>query len=571
MNKSLFLFLSLLALLILFSCGNVTVSPAFTLETVNLKDLQDEDVYFIFTNPSPVDEAPVPPSVNYGHLENRSSGSRDEENPSPVRPVAYTESGGIIDAQLWKISEDLNPETGDPSRGSGVSFVYVPPSEDIGTSITFRGVSDIDNVPDNDMNIDATCREKVSYDGKTLVIYVADDCWSDGGTKANLVTEPMVTALRDEFLLSGGENDIRDWVTDIYGEPWGAHSFSNMIEPGAEDYITILLYDIAGDESTNGGIVGYFNSGNNYLKTSFPDSNERLMFAMDAVLFAEKDDTSWEDTDYWPQSVFSTLAHEFQHMVHYYQKQIVFGAGFSTWLNEMCSMVTEDLLADKIGVPGPRGVDPPEPLTDDGSAGDPGYCSSTRISTYNYWADDSLTLWGSSLEEKYISYASAYSFGAYIARNYGGAALLRKIVRSEWTDEQAVTRGISALDYGDKSFGELLTEWAVAALDSDSSDNSEQTFNTGGFRSSSPDNFEREGYNLGSIDLYNYDAVNGSDIRPNSGPVPYGDVDGTFNPGNLEATPPASNIIFLAGRNLSGDVSWDVELPRGMTLTVYQK
>jgi len=564
MNKSLPLFLSLLVLLTFFGCSNGDDGPAFTVKTISLTGLQNEDVYFIFTNPSPVDEAPVAPSVTYNQLGDRSSRSSDEESSSLFRTAAIPESGGIIDAQLWKTPEGLNPEAGDFSRGAGVSFAYVPPTEDIGTEKTFMGVTGIDD----DLNIPATCRVKVTLDGKTLVIYVADDCWTAGGTKANLVTDTMVAALRNEFLLSGGGNDIRDWVTDIYGEPWGVPAYSNMIEPGAEDYITILLYDIAGDNSVDGGIVGYFNSGNNFLITSYSDSNERLMFAMDAVLFAEEDGGSWEDTDYWPQAVFSTLAHEFQHMVHYYQKQIVFGVNPSdVWLNEMCSLVTEDLLADKIEVTGPRGVDPPT----EGSAALPGDCSSTRISTYNYWNDDSLTDWGSTTEDKLISYASSYAFGAYLSRNYGGAALFREIVQSEWTDEQAITEAISTLGYGNKSFGELLIEWAEAALGSDSIDPTGPGYNSGDFRHSSPSDPEGAGYNLGSINLYNYAAEDGTNTVTTNGLVPYGTEEGTFDPGSLTATPPATNVIFLAGSNLSGDISWDVEIPRGMTLTVYQK
>jgi len=567
MNKARFLFLSLLVLLTFFSCTNGDDGPAFTLETVSLKGLQDEDVYFIFTNPSPDDTAPVAPSVTYSQLESRSdeSGSPDGESSSLFRTAAVPDSGGIIDAQLWKTPEGLNIEAGALSRGSGVSFVYVPPSEDIGTEKTFIGVSSIDA----DTSIPATCRSIDSFDGKTLVIYVADDCWfeNDNGSKDSYVDQGMVDALGDEFLPVNGDKGIRDWVTDIYGEPWGDHPYSNMIESGAEDYMTILLYDIAGDNSTNGGIVGYFNSGNNFLKTSYSDSNERLMFAMDAVLYATESDGSWDKTDYWPQSVFSTLAHEFQHMVHYYQKQIVSGVGSSAWFNEMCSLVTEDLLADKIGVPGPRGVDPPT----DGSAAFPGDCSSTRISTYNYWSDDSLTHWGSNIEDQLKSYASAYAFGAYLARNYGGAALFREIVQSEWTDEQAVIQAISTLGYGNKSFGELLTEWAVAALGSDNIDTTGLSYNSGDFRTSSPSDPEGAGYNLGSINLYNYAADDGTNGGSLSGPVPYGDENGTFNPLSLEATPPASNVIFLAGSNLSGDVFWDVEIPRGMTLTVLRK
>ena len=111
----------------------------------------------------------------------------------------------------------------------------------------------------------------------------------------------------------------------------------------------------------------------------------------------------------------------------------------------------------------------------------------------------------------------------------------------------------------------------MAVLDSDSVDTTGLTFNTGDFRTSSPEDPEGTGYNLGSINLYNYIADYETISNPTMGPVPFGDENGTFNPDYLKATPPASNVIFLAGSNLNGDASWDVEIPRGMTLTVFTK
>ena len=127
------------------------------------------------------------------------------------------------------------------------------------------------------------------------------------------------------------------------------------------------------------------------------------------------------------------------------------------------------------------------------------------------------------------------------------------------------------MGYGNKSFGDLLVEWAEAALGSDSVTPAGLTYNSGDFRSSSPSDPSGTEYNLGSINLYNYDARNGWDIWPRKGPVPYGDEADTFSPGNLKNTPPASNVIFLAGRALVGDASWEVEIPRGMTLEVLRK
>ena len=75
------------------------------------------------------------------------------------------------------------------------------------------------------------------------------------------------------------------------------------------------------------------------------------------------------------------------------------------------------------------------------------------------------------------------------------------------------------------------------------------------------------GFTLGSINFYNYPARDSGIM----GPVPFGNTTGTFNPASLTSIPAASNIIFLAGEHLSGNKSWVVEIPTGITLTVLRK
>ena len=54
-------------------------------------------------------------------------------------------------------------------------------------------------------------------------------------------------------------------------------------------------------------------------------------------------------------------------MIHFYQKRVVQDTISEAWLNEMASEVTEDLIADKMMVSGPRGV-----AYNDPTAGDSG-------------------------------------------------------------------------------------------------------------------------------------------------------------------------------------------------------
>ncbi len=79
----------------------------------------------------------------------------------------------------------------------------------------------------------------------------------------------MVDAIADTFLLGdGSDNDIYDWVTNIYGEEWDSdaqNKYPNLI--GADNEITILLTDIDGDNSPKGGVIGFFWSKDNFDKS----------------------------------------------------------------------------------------------------------------------------------------------------------------------------------------------------------------------------------------------------------------------------------------------------------------
>jgi len=382
---------------------------------------------------------------------------------------------------------------------------------------------------------EATARKVVSdiptvLGNKTLNIWVSNDSF-DGPdcTKSRCVTQSMVDALANNFLSTGVDNDIYDWVTNIYGEEWEAdnNGYSNLIS--ANDEITILLTDIDGDDSANGGVVGFFWSKDNFLATSVSGSNERVMFYIDAVMFANGVDT-WDIDDFWPKELISTLAHEFQHMINFYQKYILLDSNTDTWINEMLSESTEDLVATKIRHIGPRGV-----AYTDGSAGDPGNTLG-RYPLFNANNTLSLTTWTNQLED----YSNVNAFGAYLLRNYGGAALLHDIMHNGFEDEQAVVDAVNKSANGSgKTFSDLLSEWGVAVMLSDH-DNLVNTpfYNTGDFTYS---DYNGIIYDMGSINFFNY-----------SPPPTIYTTSGTVQP--------EGNYYYKIGENLTGDINISLEL-----------
>jgi len=347
---------------------------------------------------------------------------------------------------------------------------------------------------------EATLQKQISdisteFGNKTLNIWVSNDSFDSGSgcNKSKCVTQEMVDALADTFLRSGDNNDIYDWDTNIFGEEWGnnAKNISSYFI-SATDTIDILLTDIQNDDSTNGGVLGYFYSKDNYESSAVSGSNEKIMFYIDSVLFANGDG-NWDIDDFWPKEMVSTLAHEFQHMIHFYQKTVLrANKGTDTWLNEMLSETMEDIIATKIKHSGPRGVS-----YTDGSAGDPGNREG-RYPDFNKYNTLSLTSWDGTLAD----YSKVNAFGAYLVRNYG-VGILHDIVQSKYVHEDAVEYAIQKTPEGEnKTFDDLLREWGVAViLSSIESPNNLPTYNTGDFIESSYNNIT---YDLGSINFFNY-------------------------------------------------------------------
>jgi hypothetical protein len=403
--------------------------------------------------------------------------------------------------------------------------------------------------------VPATCRKVVpdvaiaGSGTRTLNIWVADDCWdaTAPGWRTYRITQPMVDALALQFLRTGLSNDIYDWVTAMLGPEWGLHPYIDLIT--ANDEITILLCDIADDNSANGGIVGYFWSKDNYTTAYEPQSSARVMFTIDAVMYAHGDNPpTWLPTDYWPEEIYSTLAHEFQHMIHFYQRGVLHNAmvGGDTWINEMASQVVEDLLADKMDVIGPRGV-----TGTDGTAGSP-YNNQGRLPMFNAYNDISLADWGGSgaLE----SYSVTYAFGAWLARNYGGAMLLNRLMQCTSTGRTSIEDIVSQATNKAEYFPRLMQRWSAAQLLSDVTDAPPgYRYNSGTFFSST---VGAAAYKLGSINLFNYS------------PAP------TLYTGQVAGTSPhlsTSATLFHAATLATGPWKWTFDMPPGLIASVIVK
>lgn len=518
----------------------------------------DKDLYFVITNGSPSRSAILPRGAMSSADAAPNARASQPGFSRPPDPVA--ESRGPLIRGKPGYAEVPVPEVR-PGESRGMSGRVLAESPEIGDRRTFYA----DYTRFDDL-VPATLRylsepiEVSATETRTLEIWVADHAWHEGGDAANLTTEEMVDTMGRRFLAPGFDNDIYDWVRGVYGAEWGPHDHPALIPSTGR--ISILLLDIDADDATETGVLGYYYSRDNQLASNDPESNERIMFYMDSVFYGTRDagETRWSVDQELPSVMLSTLAHELQHTVNFYQKSVLRGVGSKTWLNEMASLMAEDLVAQRLGVSGPRGV-----AADTGGAGESGLTGG-RLPRFNNYNTTSLTRWSSDIESVRSDYAASYAFGAFLLRNYGGAQVAHDIVHSLSGDYAAVVEAVRRAG-GDVSpdvgtaFRQLLADWGLAVLVSDvEGPDYRIEYNTGSWIAGR--SLAGSQLRLGSINLYNY-TFEDSGL---AGPRLYRPED---LGGALTVSYPASNILVYAGRYGAARTvaRWSIELPSDLTVS----
>ena len=208
---------------------------------------------------------------------------------------------------------------------------------------------------------------------------------------------------------------------------------ANVIPVGNK--VSILIFDINSD-ATRGqtsGTFGYFYAYDLYKDTY---SNEKHIFYLD-------DYFTKNATEY----IYSTLAHEFQHMLNHINKKIKYTNNNSleieTWYTEMLSLISEEMLQETCG------------LNDDQSP-------KSRLDIFNLFYNKGFTNWRSG-NEVYISYANAYAFGAFLTRNFGGSTLIKEIANNKYLNEESITNALIKLGYNE-DFNSVCRKFAQVVI-----------------------------------------------------------------------------------------------------------
>ena len=310
----------------------------------------------------------------------------------------------------------------------------------IGNNETFW----VQNAAGSWISIDATCRAVGA--GGYSAVWVPDINFNDGSTQNNdnRITTAQAEALAEKFDGTSAQNwedGIYKGVTTVFGyEYGGGPSGSGGVD--GDDEIHMLLYDIDYDYSPSQSsyVVGYF-----WAKDFYDDavmqseygirSNEAEIFYLDVHFF-----------DQYPDGMYSTMAHEFQHMIHFNKKWVEENQDSPTWFNEMCSQVAEDFLYSSLGTT----------LYDSHPT--------DRLTTFESgYVNSGATDWGNT-SNVLENYASSYFFGAYLARNYGGAALFNNLLENSYTDIQAVEAALAATGNPDQTFELAFLNYTTALV-----------------------------------------------------------------------------------------------------------
>lgn len=291
--------------------------------------------------------------------------------------------------------------------------------------------------------------------GDHCFVWVADTNYNTTSTSStdNLIGLTEAQALADKF------DAIYVPETSLLGFEYGAGvdtAASNYGGTDGEIKVNILVYDIDGDfaETQTGGTYGFFWAKDLFTQTALDSAAaaENKIAAKTNAAEIFYIDAHFTDSD--PAGIYSTLIHEFQHMINFNRKTIQTGGtqGSDSWYTEMLSMMAEDVLDPIIAI----------------YSTDEGHPVMSRIPLFNAYYDFSgLTNWIEG-DNVVVSYSNAYAFGAYLARNYGGADLLKAMMDNSTVNIQSVTDALVLVNGSGSSFNEAFRRYGEALVFNDS-------------------------------------------------------------------------------------------------------
>ncbi len=344
-------------------------------------------------------------------------------------PGSPTAPALTLPAPAVTLTPTAPPEAGDPipeearRMAETLASVEVPIADPIDITERLRGLSGIprvlaevaDPIPVGTVrtfwasNVD----QNTNFQVQAELVYATDHVyfWVQQGVDYDLKD---VQALVDEF-----EERIYPTNRAFFGTEW---------TPGVDGDPHLYMLFARGLGS---GIAGYFASNDSYPPEVHEYSNGHEMFYLSA-----------DNLDLADEFTLGVLAHEFQHMIHWYQDR-----NEETWMNEGFSEVAVLINGYEMG------------------GFDRRFASSPDL-TLTYWPSAS----GSSIAH----YGQSFLFLTYFLDRFGAEAT-QALVAQEANGLDSIDRTLAQLGATDPSTGAPLTaddlyrDWAVALLLNDPS------------------------------------------------------------------------------------------------------
>ena len=340
----------------------------------------------------------------------------------------------------------------------------------------------------------------------------------DSEYDAAKVSDAMLDTLVQRF--TSGSDAVYPLITGLSGEPWGAHSYSNLIDP--DQPLDIVFVNFVPDR-TPYGLLGYFWSLNNFKQDQAnPDlkySNQSLSFYMDT-------ETLYLDPAAGMTNQISTLSHEFVHMTNFYRRSVQLSKpgtdyAFDTFLEEMSAMMGEDIVAQRV-TPGFNSI---------ASGRVPSWLSRSGFNC-------DPAAWSADTAAPCFGYDVNGSLGAYLVRQYGVGFYKQLLSNTTSTDSLQVL-GNAIQQAGGPTLPVAVQRWGanIALLPADS-----------------PSGF---GWPARTEQGFTLAAINGSSLA-SSRVLP------TTVPVNLNAR---GHFPFLRQPDAQGTYQEQLRVPAGSTLT----
>jgi hypothetical protein len=259
-----------------------------------------------------------------------------------------------------------------------------------------------------------------------VYFYVEDSYWNNISPDTRSQALNWITSLGHEF-----DDRIYPIETQFFGsEP----------TPGVDNdpRITILLSPLV----ENAG--GYFDTANGYPKSQVPNSNGREMIYLNVTTLADQRKTD------------TFLAHEFQHLISFNQKENLRNVTDDTWLNELRSEFAVTLLGYNDNFTGSN--------------------LEKRLRTFIENPSDSLTEW----KNVPADYGQIGLFGEYLAEHWS-PEIIAALLKTSSVGIAAVNDALRQGGFSDSFLG-VFSQWAAANILNDASVNPKFGYTRDGLR-----------------------------------------------------------------------------------------